>query len=270
MSRFQAGVIGIVVVALLAYGAYTKFANPFASKFTVHALFSSANGLGPDSLVRIAGVNVGRVTAVSTVPGCKLGGDADVAVPGGERDDGDRSPGSPAPPGRDVRDPPRIFLEGNFFVDVDPGSPSAPTIKTGHTFPITQGTEPVQLDQVLDSLGRTRGRTCSCCSRGTAPRVSKGGSAYNASIKYWLPAYEYSAIVAHDALGLQPHDLSNWISAQGTVAGALNAHPQELESLITDFNTTANAFARAERGAVRTRSASCRTRSPLRPRRSTR
>ena len=74
--------------------------------------------------------------------------------------------------------------------------------------------------------------------------VKQGGPAYNASIPYWLPAYQYSSIVAHDALGIQPHDLSNWIAAQATVARALDAHPQNLQNLITDFNTTANAFAR--------------------------
>src|SRR5581483_8066252 len=50
-------------------------------------------------------------------------------------------------------------------------------------------------------------------------------------------------IVAHDALGIQPHDLSNWIDKQGTVSGTFDAHPQNLQNLITDFNTTANSFA---------------------------
>ena len=61
ISTFKAGVIGIVVIALLTYLAFTKFANPFANPFTIHAVFSSAGGLRPDSLVRIAGVNVGKV-----------------------------------------------------------------------------------------------------------------------------------------------------------------------------------------------------------------
>src|SRR6266568_7166189 len=47
---------------------------------------------------------------------------------------------------------PRIFLEGNWFVDLQPGSPSAPTLSSGATLPITQTADPVQLDQVLDAL----------------------------------------------------------------------------------------------------------------------
>ncbi len=244
VSKFTAGAIGIVVLILFAYGAYTKFANPFASKFTIHAVFSSANGLNPNSLVRIAGVNVGRVSSVSTLPGCKRGGTTTSQCQAADVTMQIDPQGLPLHQDATFAIRPRIFLEGNFFVDVAPGSPSAPIAKNGHTFPITRGTEPVQFDQALDSLQYNTRQSLQLLLGGYGTAVSKGGSAYNESIKYWLPAYEYSAIVAHDALGLQPHDLSNWISAQGTVAGALDAHPQQLESLITDFNTTANAFAR--------------------------
>ncbi len=47
---------------------------------------------------------------------------------------------------------PRIFLEGNWFVELQPGSPSAKNVSSGHTIPITQTSDPVQLDQVLDAL----------------------------------------------------------------------------------------------------------------------
>ena len=47
---------------------------------------------------------------------------------------------------------PRIFLEGNFFVDLKPGTPDAPVLDSGETIKITQTATPVQLDQVLTSL----------------------------------------------------------------------------------------------------------------------
>ena len=47
---------------------------------------------------------------------------------------------------------PRIFLEGNFFVDLRPGSPSAPEIDDGGMIKVTQTATPVQLDEVLTSL----------------------------------------------------------------------------------------------------------------------
>ena len=52
------------------------------------------------------------------------------------------------------------------------------------------------------------------------------------------------SIVSTAALGEQPHDLSNSIDKSGQVAGAIDEHPPNLKSLITDFNTTASDFAR--------------------------
>ena len=46
---------------------------------------------------------------------------------------------------------PRIFLEGNFFVDVTPGTSSA-EVADNHTFPVNQTDTPVQIDQVLTAL----------------------------------------------------------------------------------------------------------------------
>src|SRR6202012_2044173 len=120
----------------------------------------------------------------------------------------------------------------------------APVAPNGHTFPIQQGIEPVQFDQVLDSLQSNTRQNLQTLLQQYGKAVKQGGPSFNKPVQYWLPAYEYSSIVAHDALGIQPHDLSNYIAAQGQVAGALDTHPQNLENLITDFNTTANAFAR--------------------------
>ena len=243
ISKLAAGVIAIGVIVVFSYLAYTKFANPFASKFTVHAVFSSASGLRPDSLVRIAGVNVGKVDSVSPVTGCRSRTGAtgcqaaNVTV---EMDDA----GLPIHTDATFAIRPRIFLEGNFFIDVSAGSPSAPIAKDGYTFPIQQGTEPVQLDQVLTALPADTRRNLQITLQQFGKGLKLGGPSYNESINYWLPAYEYSAIVAHDALGIQPHDLSNWIAQQGPVAAAIDANPPALKSLITDFNTTAGAFAR--------------------------
>src|SRR6185436_5873463 len=49
---------------------------------------------------------------------------------------------------------PRLFLEGNFFLDLRPGSPSAPDLPDGGAIPVTQTATAVQLDQVLAVLRR--------------------------------------------------------------------------------------------------------------------
>ncbi len=236
---------------MFVYLGFTKFANPFASPYTVHAVFSNANGVKPGSPVRIAGINVGQVEGVGPVPGCKVGGTPQQTAAGSGQQCSAAdvtmtidSSGLPLHRDATFAIRPRIFLEGNFFVDVSPGTPEAPVAPKDYTFPIQQGTEPVQFDQVLTSLQSNTRQNLQTLLQQLGTALKKGGPSFNASIKYWLPAYEYSAIVAHDALGIDPHDLSNAINDQGTVSGAIDTHPQNLENLITNFNTTANAFAR--------------------------
>jgi phospholipid/cholesterol/gamma-HCH transport system substrate-binding protein len=243
MSRFAAGLIGIIVLLAITYGGFTKFANPFANNYTIHAVFSNANQLRAGSLVRIGGVNVGTVTSLSPVAGCSKNGSssgcqaANVTMQ-------ISSNGLPIHTDATFWIRPRTFLEGNFFVDLEPGSPSAPVAHSGYVFPIGQGIEPVQLDQVLDALPDNTRSNLQGLLKQYGLAVKEAGPAYDASIKYWKPAYEYSSVVSHDFLGIEPHDLSNYIAQMATVSGALDENPAALESLITDFNTTAGAFAR--------------------------
>jgi len=246
MSQFLAGAIGIVLIVVFSYAAYTKFANPFAHHYTVQAVFSNANGLQSGSLVRIAGVNVGKVTSVGNEPGCKSASTtAAICNAAAVTMEIDAS-GLPIHDDATFAIRPRIFLEGNFFVDISPGTPNAPVASDGHTFPIQQGIEPVQLDQVLTGLQANTRQNLQTLLQQYGKAVVQGGAAFNRSIQYWLPAYEYSSLVAHDALGIQPHDLSNYIAAQGSAAAAIDHSPPALKSLVTDFNTTAFAFARQQ------------------------
>ncbi len=244
-SPFVAGAIGIVLVVGFSYAAYTKFANPFASPYTVHAMFSSANGLKQDSQVRIAGINVGKVVSIAPVKGCELA----PAVPGGQCTAANvtltiNNNGLPIHKDATFWIRPRIFLEGNFFVDLYPGSPSAPVAPDNFTFAVQQGKEPVQFDQLLTSLQQNTRSNLQILLKQFGIGVKQGGPTYNQSIQYWTPAYKYGSEDAHATLGTQPHDLSNFIDKSGQVNGAFAAHPQNLENLITDFNTTANAIAR--------------------------
>jgi ABC-type transporter Mla subunit MlaD len=237
-TRFQAGVIGIVLLLALCYGVYTKFANPFASQFTISAQFESASGLNIGSPVRIAGVNVGKVTSVSAIGGTYGHGQqaADVTM---------NIDSAALPIFRnatfDIR--PRIFLEGNFFVDLHPGTPQTAEVQSGYVFPEAAGTEPVQLDQLLSSLQQNTRRSLQTLIQQYGEAVKIGGPAYNASIQYWLPAYKYSSVVAHDFQGLEPSDIPNFIAKGADVSAAFDRYPATLRNLITNLDTTAAAFA---------------------------
>jgi phospholipid/cholesterol/gamma-HCH transport system substrate-binding protein len=243
VSPLKAGLVGVVVIILVTYGAYTKFANPFASQFTIHAIVPNGNELRPQSFVRIAGVNVGKVQSIS--PSCR--GSVDATGSACQAADVTMTIDQSALPiHKDatfwIR--PTIFLEGNFFVQLSPGTPEAPVVPNGYVFPVQQAREPVQFDQLLTSLQSDTRTNLQTLLQQYGLAVMQGGAAYNQSITYWQPAYEYGAEVSHDTLGTQPHDLSGWIDRAGVVNGALSAHPQNLKNLITDLDTTAYAFAR--------------------------
>jgi len=235
MSRFKVGLIGIVVLVVFIYGGFTKFANPFASHFTVYADFASANGIKPGSFVRIAGINVGTVTGIEADPNHPHESQVAMQI---------SSDGLPIHEDATLKIRPRTFLEGNFFVDLMPGTPDAPLAPSGYTFPAAHTATPVQFDQVLSSLDANTRQNLQVLLSVYGGAVKQAGPAYNASIPYWTPAYKYTAEVTHDLLGTQHNDLANLVANGGTVAQALDSHPLNLENLITDFNTTANAFAR--------------------------
>jgi ABC-type transporter Mla subunit MlaD len=243
VSPFKAGLVGVIVIIAVCYGAYTKFANPFASPYTIHAIVPNANELRPQSLVRIAGVNVGKVTSIS--PSCQ-GSPPGSGSPCSAANVTMTIDNNGLPIHKDasfwIR--PRIFLEGNFFVDLSPGTPEAPVAPSGWVFPIQQTREPVQFGQVLTSLQSDTRANLQTLLQQYGLAVYQGGPAYNASITYWKPAYQWGAAVSHDTLGERPHDLSGWIDKAGVVNGALSAHPQNLKNLVTDLDTTAGAFAR--------------------------
>ena len=139
---------------------------------------------------------------------------------------------------------PRIFLEGNFFVDLTPGT-SGREVADNPTFPVSQTDTPVQLDQILTALQTdTREDLKTLLREYSAGLEGKGAKGFNASIAYWKPAYRDSAIVSEAALGEKEHDLSGYIDRAGVVAGALDRNRGPLKALITNSRQTAGAFAR--------------------------
>ncbi len=135
----RAGVVLVVIVVIAVYFGFTKHI-PFKHGFRLKAEFATAVNIHPKSPVRIAGVNVGQVSSIQR--------DGNTGLVTMEIE----SRGLPIHTDATVKIRPRLFLEGNWFVELQPGSPSAQTVSSGYTIPIAQTADPVQLDQVLDAL----------------------------------------------------------------------------------------------------------------------
>jgi len=236
LSTFAVGSIAILLLVALTYLGFTK-AIPFQHHYTIQAAFRSANNLKKGSFVRIAGVNVGKVTGVNSV--LTRGGQPGAIVTMRIDDTG-------LPIHRDAQAAirPRIFLEGNFFVDLRPGTPSTATMHDGDTIPIQNNTSPVQLDQILSVLqADTRKNLQTLIYEYAKGLEGPGAAGFNASIKYWPKAYRDNAIVNAATIGQNPHDLSGYLQGAAGTAAGLDRDPQALQNLLTDFNTTAHAFA---------------------------
>ena len=64
MNPFTAGAIVLVIAVIATYFGFTKHI-PFTHGFRVKGVFTSAVSIRKNSSVRIAGVNVGKVTGIS-------------------------------------------------------------------------------------------------------------------------------------------------------------------------------------------------------------
>src|SRR5581483_6822337 len=149
----------------------------------------------------------------------------------------------------------------NFFVELQPGSPSARTLSSGATIPTTQTSDPVQLDQVLDALntdtranlqqfliGYGEGLTKKPNAAENAEQLPEvrnvtGAQAINKTYHYAPPALRGGAIINQALTGTEQHDFSKLIAGIGKVTSALNVHEQQLGELIVNFNTFFEAFA---------------------------
>src|SRR3954463_16008096 len=186
-SYTTTGLIALVVIGVAAYLGFTK-SIPFLPHYEVKAAFASANDLKPGSPVRIAGVEVGKVTAVQPLHKGGEGALVTMRI---------KKAGRPVHSDATAKIRPRIFLEGNFFVDLTAGSPSAPELGDGDTIPVNQTATPVQLDQVLTALqSDTREDLKTLLDEYGKGLDGAGAKGFNRSIPYWEPAYRDGSVVA--------------------------------------------------------------------------
>jgi ABC-type transporter Mla subunit MlaD len=185
--------------------------------------------------VRIAGINVGKVKKIEGLGKGRTG-----ALITMEFED----KGLPIKEDATFKVRPRIFLEGNYFVEVTPGSPSAQEIAEGDTIPATQTAAPVGLFAVLETLQSDTREDLQVVLQEYGKAInSEGGDGYRRSIKYQAPAFRDSAIVNDATLGYLEHDLSNYLKGAARFAEGINRDPDQLKDLVTNFAKTADAFA---------------------------
>jgi phospholipid/cholesterol/gamma-HCH transport system substrate-binding protein len=235
VTAFKAGVLALLLIALFAYFGWTG-ANPFADPYELKASFRDAQNLQPGAVVRIAGVDVGEVTKVEPAGGDRA---ATVTMELAEE-------ALPLPADTELEVRPRILLEGNFFVDMAPGTPSGPQLEDGDTVPVTQTSSAVSLPDILSVLRkdiRTDLRTF-LREYGTEALGGGGAEAFNDAIPWFAPAYRNAALTSDALLGVEPdRDVQRLLRGQQRTFAALADNPQALQELVADLNAVARALA---------------------------
>lgn len=266
--------IALILLGLIALGTAYAFTKqvPWSDKYEVQAVFPSAQNLRVDSPVRIAGVNVGKVTKVehlsptsqevletsdsdenTSEAGDTASSDPDESAQAASivtmEIEGD---GRPIKTDATFRLLPRLFLEGNLFVELKPGSPSAEEADEGHVFPIDQTSNSVQLDQILTTLqADVRDQLQIALEEFGSALVDHGGAEGFQELYRSSPgANKYTSQVNEAFLGDNPHDLSGVIRNLDRVLRGLGRNEAALKSLVTNFRTFAGSFA-AEDEALR-------------------
>ena len=253
LPNWAIGLILVVLLAIASLYAFTK-SVPWSNPYTVQAVFPSAGNVRPNSPVRIAGVNVGKVTKIEHLQPQDTDG---VTAQAGTTDD----PVTEGPTTATVvtmeleesalplhtdatmKLRPRLFLEGNLFVDLRPGTPSAPDADDGYTFPASQTSIAVSIDQIFTTLqGDVRNNLQILLDElGTAFR-NGGAEGFREIYKTSPGAFRYTAEVNDAFLGTEEHDLSELIVNLDSTVEALN-QGEDIQDLVTNLRTVLGSFA---------------------------
>jgi phospholipid/cholesterol/gamma-HCH transport system substrate-binding protein len=238
-------VIGALVLAIVAFFVFEK-ALPGRHRYTITAVMRSTNLLAPGSPVRVGGLDVGTVQSVGRFRHTDLG---EVTM----QLNGNRPP---VHTDATIAVRPRLFLEGNFYVALTPGTPQAPALGDGGQIPLAHTAEPVQLDQVLDTFPAAVRRQLQSALAGAgqaldarptaaqarhqdpAVRHLTGAQGINRAFRTSTPALRDSALTAQGLAGPPDHGLRQVVAGLGRATEGLSRADGRLGALVTNLDRT--------------------------------
>ena len=149
---------------------------------------------------------------------------------------------------------PRLILEGNFYVNLDPGAPGTPELPSGGLIPESNTSVPVQIDQVLDTLNLATRGALQGSIRGLArglgggssaarsARVPTGYAGLRAAVRALNGTLPSVTQVAHDAQGTRPGDLHRAVRFSRDLTTQLAENPVALAGLVANVDTVTGAL----------------------------
>ena len=229
-------VAGLVIAAIVVI-TYLAFNHglPLIHRFTLRATVANSVNVRGGDPVRIAGIDVGKVVAVTPA-----GADSTIEFT--------LNPDA-LPVHRDatvrVRD--RLFLEGSYYLELDPGTPGTPALRDGGTIPLTRTSSPVQFWQVLSLFNRpTRNALTTSLQALYQGFGSTGARGLKAAAPEFQPLESDVAQINQGLQGTTPGDVSRLLRSTAAVSGTLAKDSAQLANLVSGLNATAGALASSD------------------------
>jgi virulence factor Mce-like protein len=237
--------ITILLAIAVTYYAFSGKEVPFVHHFTLHALVKNSVDIIPDSPVRIAGIDVGRVTGTSAHGTLTR---VDFTM---------QSNGLPVHTDATVTIRDRLFLEGGYYLQLDPGSPSAPVAKDGFTVPPSNTAYPVQFYQVLSTFDlatrHSLENTLNTLNQGFGPPAGKqptvtnsGAGGLKQAAPQFAPTLKDIAWFSQGLHGTRQGDVERLLTSSSAISTTLHNSSSQLADLVTGLNRTSAALASSD------------------------
>lgn len=241
ISELRAAAVAAAIVVLVTVAVFVK-SNPLADPYEIRGVFTTAAQLHPGSEVRIGGQRIGKVSSIGRGPGHTSLVTMQIS---------DRQPAIRTDAQLSLQ--PRLALEGNGYIRVEPGTPGAPELPRGGTVPLARTSVAVQLDQaismfdaptragfgdVVKEFGGALG------SRPASPRTPRPGyEELRGAVREFDRSLGTITVAAHAFRGRRPGDLRAAVRHTAGVTGQLAADPSALAGILRSYATVSRTLA---------------------------
>ena len=243
--RIPALAVAAIMILIPVFVTYYAFHKrlPFVSQYTDYVVVDNSVNLRGGSPVRIAGIDVGSVES---------------ATPDGKNTKIAFSLDSNALPlhkDATITVIDRLFLEGSYYLDLFPGSPSAPVAPEGFTVREDHTSTPVQAFQVLSTFDiATRSNLDQLLStsnvafspRPGQPESNSGAGSLKSAIPQLVPVLKDTALVSRAFEGTHTGDVQNVLGSSADVATTLAQNSNQLADLVTGLDRASGALASSD------------------------
>jgi phospholipid/cholesterol/gamma-HCH transport system substrate-binding protein len=235
----------ILLAVAITYYAFSGRQIPFVHHFTLHALVRNSVDIIPGSPVRIAGIDVGQVTGTAG-EGSLTRIDFTVG-----------SNGQPVHKDATITIRDRLFLEGAYYLQLDPGSPSAPIANDGFTIPVSNTAYPVQFYQVLSTFNSATRQSLqnalNSLDEGFSPpagqqptAANSGAGGFKQAIPQFTPTLKDIAWVTQGLHGTHQGDIERLLASGSDVTTTLQGSSAQLADLVTGLDRVSTALASSD------------------------